>query len=81
MATLTMKGIGALKGPRVGYKKLERMHCERCVFGRGEHAEFCELRELRHDPDPRVCPSRCETWQAAGYCNHLKAAAEARTRA
>ena len=38
-------GRSYIRGPRFALKAPEKMHaCEKCVYGTGQHAEFCDKR-------------------------------------
>lgn len=54
------------------YKPDPSMCCEACVFGRGEHSEFCAVTGLQPlGPIPADCdfcaPGECGEFEAIGY--------------
>lgn len=38
-------GRSYIRGPRFAVKPSQMKACEKCVYGTGEHAEFCEKKQ------------------------------------
>ena len=39
-----------IRGPRFAVKPCKMKACEKCVYGTGEHAEFCEQKQPKRKP-------------------------------